>query len=143
MPHNLVIRVQCCSKLRNTVWGEYYDRCIAHYLGEVSNLFEERLDDNLIFNLDETHLILDTDDGRSIGILGDKSVNYVELCGRSEGFSVFPVVRARVHACIESVFVVIRHVNESHPILGVPDDMERVSYRSGKGSWIDRVYSTK
>ena len=73
--HNLVVRMQSGTRFRNLLWEDYYDRRIAAYLGEVRNLFLEGLDENLVFNLDETHLIMDADEGQAVGVLGEKSVN--------------------------------------------------------------------
>lgn len=74
MSHEIVVRLQYGNRLRNEAWEEYNDRRIAYYLGEVSTLFEEGLDENLVFNLDESHQIFDPDDRRAMAELGPNSL---------------------------------------------------------------------
>ena len=111
---------------------------MAKHIGELSILFEEGQDEQLVFNLDETHFIIDHDNGRALGFLGESTVNYAEVSNGTEGFTVVPLVRGGVNACIESVFVVFKNQNANYPIMGVPDDLENISYRTGKKGWMDR-----
>ena len=71
---NLVQRLQSLDQARHPVWEQYYDRCIALHLGQLSNLFDEGQNENLIFNLDGTHFVLDHDDGKALGVLAEASM---------------------------------------------------------------------
>ncbi len=42
-------------------------------------LFSERLNEDLVYNLDETHFIFDQDDSKALGFLGESTVNNAEV----------------------------------------------------------------
>ena len=98
----------------------------------------EQQDEDVIYNLDETHFIVDSDNGRALGLLGENTVNYAEVSNGTKGFTVVSLLRGSPNACIESTFIVFKNANESYLLLGVADDLHHASYRRRKnGGWID------
>ncbi len=125
MKHSIVVRMQCGHRYRKPEWEEYYDRTVARYLEEVSTLFEEGLDENLVFNLDETDFVLNQDNGRALRFLGENTINYAEASNGSHNFTLVPLVRGGFYTRVESLFVIFKNVNESYRIDGVPGEMQR------------------
>ena len=138
MNQKIVVRLQSGCKKRHCIWEEYYNRLVTRYLGQVRDRFEQGQEESLISNLDETHFVIDQDNGRALGLLGESSVNCAVLSNGTENFTIEPLVRGGINAQIVSVFVIFKNANTSYPIAGVPDKQCNVSYRSGPKGWMDR-----
>lgn len=136
--HKLVVRRQSGNKTLSPEWVDYSDQCIAEHLGRLRNMFEDGVDEKRIFNRDESHFVIDMDNERSFGFLGESSINYAELSNGSDSFTVVPIVRGDVNACIESIMVIFKNAHSNHLIQGVSDELNNVAYRSGPKGWMDR-----
>ncbi len=91
-----------------------------------------------MYNLDETHFFFDQDNSKALGFLGESTVNYAEVRNGSENFTLVTLVRGAAHAYIESIVAIFKNENANYPILGIADDLEYVSYRTGRKVWMDQ-----
>ncbi len=119
MWQNIVVWSQSRHQAHQAIWEQYYDHCVANYLDEVQNLLGQGLNEDLMYNLDETHFIFDQDDSKALGFLGEIAVYYAEVSNGPENFALVPLIRSGSHACIESIFVIFKNENANHPILGI------------------------
>ena len=96
-----------------------------------SGLFDE----NLMENIDETHFVVNMDNGRTLGFRGDTSTNYTKVVsGRDSMTLVVRISRGR-RFMIDSPMLIFTNLNNSYPIRGLDDNISGVSYRKGpKGS---------
>ena len=130
---NIVSRMQSGNRSKNTEWTEYYDKTIAHHLGRMKEKFElNELNEDIVFNFDETHFIFDQDNCRDLGFLVSTNLNYAEVSNGTEGLTVGLFSRGGQNAKLESAFVIFKNQRGSYPIARVADDVQCVSYRSGK-----------
>lgn len=82
------------------------------------------------------YLIIDNE--KALVVLGESNINCAEVINGKEGFTVVPLIRGALYACIESVFSIFKNGNEIYPIFGVPEDLEHVLCRAVKKRWMDR-----
>ncbi|KAL3693634.1 hypothetical protein R1sor_007285 [Riccia sorocarpa] len=76
----------------NPAKQEYIDRSIAYHLGILCRGFQSgELDENLQENADETHFVINMDNGHTLGFRGDENVKYADVV--SGGVSVTTVVK--------------------------------------------------
>ena len=68
------------------------EKSVAYHLGVVSRQFEEGLlDEDMCENVDETHFIINMDNGKTLGFAGDTEVRYADVV--SGGLNMTMVVR--------------------------------------------------
>ncbi len=109
---------------RRMIWP----RCSTH-LRQINYLFGRALDEDLVFNLDYMHFVLDWDNEKAFEILGKSKRNYAEVSNGSKKFTVATFVSERAKARIESVFMIFKNPNGSYPIAGVPYEPQFVEER--------------
>ena len=85
----IVIRSQSGNKLRSAAYTEYSERCTAYHLGTLSREFGEgNLNENNIENLDETHLLHDSDSHKVLAMRGDGIMNYRDVVSGCIGMNL-------------------------------------------------------
>ena len=68
----------------------------TYHHGVLHKGFESRVfDDNLMENVDETHFVVNLDNGRILGFRGDTTVKYTEVI--SGGDSMTMVIKHHIH----------------------------------------------
>lgn len=113
---------------------------VAVHLGTVSGLMTAcKLDENDIENADETHFIINVDNGRTLGFCGDKEVKYADVVSGGEGFTMVVRISGGRDSRVEAPFLVFKNKDRNYPIRGLPDDVDGVSYRTGPKGWMDRI----
>lgn len=89
-----------------------------------------KFDQEYIENADETQFIFNLDNGRTLGIMSDNSFKYTDVVSRDEPMSMMVRITGGKNAYIEPPFLISKNSSGSYPILGVPDNVPGVSYRS-------------
>lgn len=98
------------------------EKGVAAHLENLKREFEAgNLDENSVYNMDETHLVFDMDNGYCLGTIGTTAVTYQDVVGGGEGMTLVIKIRGGVNACLEPLMVVFQNPNSSYPIRGVPD----------------------
>lgn len=137
--HNIVFKVPGRTHSKSPEWSAYYDRLIANHLGKLKSRFAYGIyEQDLIFNLDETHFIIDFNNLKALGFSGECVVSYNELASVTEGFTLALLLRGGSEARIESGIAIFKNTNCSYPIRGVQDNVQNVCYRSGPKAWMDK-----
>ncbi len=66
-------------------------------------------DENLIENMDKTHLIFNMDDRKTLGVRGCAKVNYADVVGGGYGFTLVPRLRRGPSAILLNPFILFKN----------------------------------
>ena len=117
---------------------EFIEKEVAYHLCQLCRDFRAgRISENDIENADETHFVINYDNGRTLGFAGEDEVKYAGVVSGGERMAMVVRLSGGLNAKIENPFMVFMDANQSYPIRGVPDDVPGVSHRSGPKGWID------
>jgi len=106
------------------------NKFVAYYLGCIKRAYDNGLDESTVENSDETHMIIDMDNGRVLDFNGKKRVTYAEVSGGRDNFTVCMRISGGVNGKIEKPFVIFQNRTSNYPMMNVPDDVEGVTYRT-------------
>lgn len=113
---------------------------VAYHLGQLAKGFREGLlDENNVENADETHFVINVDNGRTLGFSGEEDVKYADVVSGGEGMTMLVRLTGGRNGCVAAPFLVFQNKDRRYPIRGVADDIEGVSYRTGPKGWMDTV----
>ncbi|KAJ0401149.1 hypothetical protein P43SY_004356 [Pythium insidiosum] len=136
---NIVMRVQSGKLKVSLAKEEEIARNIAEHLGEVKFLLSSgKVAEDMVSNMDETHMLFDMDNKRCLGFRGQESMTYLDVVGGGEGMTLIVKLRGGSNPRIEPAMLVFQNANCSYPIAGVKDDVEGITYRSGPKGWMDK-----
>lgn len=111
---------------------------VAAHLGALSSLLTRGVvDENDLENADETHFVINVDNGRTLGFCGSSDVKYADVVSGGEGFTMMVRLTGGRDARIANPFLVFTNKDCNYPIKGVPDDINGVAYRTGPKGWMD------
>ena len=96
-----------------------------------------KVDEDDSGNADETHFIINVDNGKTLGFVGSGEVKYANVVSGGESFTMMVRLSGGRDACIEPPFLVFTNKKRSYPIRGTPDDVAGVAYRTGPKGWMD------
>ena len=101
----------------------------AYHLGILQRGFaSEEFDENLMENLDETHFVVNLDNGRTLGFRGDTTVKYAKVVPGGESMTMVVCISRCRRATIETPMLIFSNENRSYPIWDLIDDIPEVSY---------------
>jgi hypothetical protein len=114
---------------------EHFEKEIAYHLGVIAREFQwGALDENLVENADETHFVINMDNGKTLGFSGENDVKYAEVVSGGMGMTMLVRLTGGPGAIICAPFMIFQNASRSCQIRGVPDNVPGVSYRtSAKG----------
>lgn len=116
----------------------------ARHLGRMKKMLTSgKFDECDIGNADETHFIINVDNGHTLGFMGDSEVKYADVVSGGEGMTMVVRLSGGRDAMIEAPFMVFTNKKRSYPIKGTPDNIAGVAYRSGPKGWMDTVVMTQ
>ncbi|ETP28207.1 hypothetical protein F442_22508 [Phytophthora nicotianae P10297] len=73
--HQIVVRTQTGKKQLSEAKMLHIEKEVAFHLGELQRGFSDgSLDENAVENIDETHFVVDFDNGKTLGFSGDTTV---------------------------------------------------------------------
>jgi hypothetical protein len=117
---------------------EFIDRSCVYHLGIVKRAFENGdLKEEMVENWDETHFVINLDNGKTLGLIGEKSIKYADVVSGGEGMTMLVRITGGPSACIQPPLMIFQNSNRSYPIRGVPDDVPGVCYRTQPKGWMD------
>ena len=112
----------------------------AYHLGILQRGFASReFDKNLMENLDETHFVVNLDNGRTLGFRGDTTVKYAEVVSGGESMTMVVRISGGRRTTIEAPMIIFSNENRSYSIRDLIDDIPGVSYRTGPKGWMDQT----
>jgi hypothetical protein len=113
---------------------------VAHHLDVLQRGFQTGIfDENLIENTDETHFIINMDNGRILGFRGDTTVKYADVVSGSDSMTMVVRISGGRRSLIEAPILIFTNGNSKYPIRGLDDNIPRVSYRIGPKGWMDQA----
>lgn len=114
------------------------EREVAYHLGTLRRLLSSgEVDENDLSNADETHFVVNLDNGRTLGFVGEDDVKYADVVSGGEGMTMVVRLSGGRDAMIETPFMVFMNKDRNYPIRGTPDNVPGVAYRTGPKGWMD------
>lgn len=90
---------------------------MAYHMGILARQFHSReLHEDLCKNMDETHFIVNMDNGRTLGFRGDTEVKYTDMVSGGMGMTMVVKVTRGVHGRIAMPFIIFQNLQCSYPI---------------------------
>lgn len=115
------------------------EKRVAYFLGTIARDIQSgALAEENIENADETHFMINMDDGKTLGFRGDQQVKYADVTSGGEGITMMVRISGGADARVENPFMIFKNKDCSYPIRGVTDNIPGVSYRTGPKGWIDK-----
>jgi hypothetical protein len=111
----------------------------AYHLGVLQRGFQSReFDENVMENLDETHFVVNLDNGHTLGFRGDTSVTYAEVVSGGDSMTMIVRISGGRRSMIEAPMLIFTNAHRSYPIRGLEDTIPGVTYRTGPKGWMDQ-----
>ena len=88
--------------------------------------------------MDETHFLINCNNGRTLVFRGDKEIKYADVVSGGIGMTMMVYITRGSRARIGAPMMIFQNPNRSYPINNLPDDVHRASYRSGPKGWNDK-----
>ena len=98
----------------------------------IGEFHEGILDENLVENVDETHSVVNMDNGKTLGSRGDNDVKYADVVSDGVGMTMVVRLTGGPASKICAPFMIFQNDDCSYPIHGTPDSVPGVSYRTAK-----------
>ncbi len=137
--HNIVGRAQTGKLMVSPEKREAIDRAVVAYLGQMSRRFASgELNEEHVANMDETHFIINVDNGRTLGFKGDEEVKYSDVSSGGEGMTMVLKLTGGVGSMLLPPMIIFTNANYSYPIRGLADNVIGATYRSGPKGFMDR-----
>ncbi|KAE9161312.1 hypothetical protein PF002_g31668 [Phytophthora fragariae] len=137
--HRIVLRSHTGKRQVSPEKQAQIEREVAALLGELKRDFESgKLDENVIENVDETHFVIDFDNGKTLGFVAEKQIKYADVVLGGEGMTMVVRISGGPSGYIHPPMMIFTNANRSYPIRGVSDDVEGVCYRTGPKGWMDK-----
>lgn len=123
---------------------EQMEREVAYYLGVVKNAFESgELEEDVVGNVDETHIVVNMDNGRTLAFAGHGDIKYADVSSAGQGMTMMVRIMGGRDASIQPPSLFFKTKKRSFPVQGVPDDIPGVSYITGPKRWMDQKVCTE
>ena len=137
--YNIVQRQQTGKLMLSKEKQSAIEREVAYHLGCVKRQFDNgELDEDLIENMDETHFVINMDNGKTLAMKGAENVKYADVVSGGEGMTMIVRITGGVNAKVYPSMMIFKNKDRNYPIRGLIDDVEGVSYRTGPKGWMDK-----
>ncbi len=93
------------------------NKFLAHHLGSLKEAYDNGLDESTVENVDETHLVVDMDDGRVLDCQGIKRVAHSGVASGRDRFTICMRISAGEHGKIEKSLVIFQNPNGIYLLL--------------------------
>ena len=101
----------------------------------MTNLYDE----NTMENMDETHFIFNMDDSKTLGLRGSANVNYADVVGGAEGFTLVLRLCGGCNAKLMNPCIIFKNRDRSYPMINLPDEILGISYCTKPRGWMDNI----
>lgn len=138
LKNRIVRRSQAGKLMISPEKRERLEKEIAYHLGCLKRGFESgELDENLIENADETHFVINMDNGKALGFIGDESISYADVLSGGDPMTMMVTLTGGPRAAIQPLFFKKKCCkvlsNQGSSIQCPPG----VSYISSPKGWMD------
>ncbi|KAE9215427.1 hypothetical protein PF005_g9442 [Phytophthora fragariae] len=137
--NNIVYRCHKGKKQVNEEKQMEINRAVARHLGCLKRPFQDGSPDpEHQYNMDESHFVIDLDDGNPLDFVGAQSVKYRSIVSdRSSGHNNVRAAKGGSNARILCPMLIFKNKKSSYPILNLPDTVYGVYYRSSPSAFIN------
>lgn len=137
---NIVGRAQKGKLMVSAERQQHIDKEIAFHLGVVLRDFKSGvLDEDVVENVDETHFVINMDNGKTLGFRGDENVKYADVVSGGIGMTMVVRITGGPLARIEVPMIIFQNDNCSYPIRGLEDAVPGVAYRTARKGFMTSV----
>lgn len=137
--NKIVFRAQTGKLMVCAEKEEHIKKTVAFHLGQLKRAFQSgHFKEEDIENADETHFVINMDNGKTLGFIGDNDVKYLDVVSGGEAITMMVRISGGPNATILPPMLVFKNASRSYPIRGVPDNVPGVTYRSSPKAWMDR-----
>lgn len=91
-----------------------------------------------MFNDNEKHLVIGTNDGKKLAMKGNDKVMFVDVLSGDMGIKMMMMLGGAPNSHLGVPFMIFQNSGSSYPIRGLPETFPRVCYRTGQKGWMDR-----
>jgi hypothetical protein len=131
--HGLHSRRQVGKLQLSPAKTEEMERTVAKHIGMLKRDFESGvLDENVVENGDETHFLINMDNGRTVAGIGDRDIRYTDVVSGGTGMTMFVRVSGGAKAQLQPAFMVFQSPGK-YPIRGADDN--NLTESGGKVGW--------
>ncbi|OWY96290.1 hypothetical protein PHMEG_00033478 [Phytophthora megakarya] len=122
--HQIVLRTQSGKKQLSAAKILHIEKSVAFHLGELRRGFADgSLDEDAIANIDETHFVVDFDNGKTLGFSGEKHIKYADVVSGGEGLTMVVRLSGGASAQIFPPMMIFMNAEGNYPIRGVKDNV--------------------
>lgn len=119
---------------------ELGEKLVAYHLGELARLIcAGPVREGDIETLSPVHFVINPANGKTLGFGDNETPQYSELVGGARTVTVLLRVAGGSSAIVEPPFVILQDPEYRYPLLGGPEKVKDVSYRTSPSGWMDRV----
>jgi hypothetical protein len=112
----------------------------AYHLGVLQRRFQFGVfNENLMENLDETHVTVNMDNSRTLEFRGDMIVKYVDVVVGGDAMTMVIRISGGRRSMVEASMLIFTNGNNNYPIRSLEDTIPRVCYRTGPKGWMDHA----
>ena len=138
--YSIVVRSQTGKLQVSALKQRFIHMEVAYHLGVVSRGFQDgSLREEMVENMDETHFVINMDNAKTLGFVGDDNVKYADVASGGVAMTMVVRITGGPSASIQPPFMIFTNVDRNYPIRGVADNVPGVSYRTGPKGWMDRT----
>ena len=112
---------------------------ITYHLRVLHQRFQSRIsDENLIKNLEETHLTINMDNSCTSNYWSDIYVQYVNVVARGDAITMVVHIFEGCRSNIEALMIIFTDNNSNYPIRKLDDFVPKVPYYIDPKAWMDQ-----
>ena len=87
-------------------------------------------------SFDETHIVVDMDNGRILDFQDSNRVTYLDVASGRDCFTVCMRISGGQNVRIEKPLVILQNPNRNYLISGILDNVDGITYRSSPKGWM-------
>lgn len=115
--HQIVFRAQEGKRQVSDAKQVYIEKQVACHLRELKRGSESCiLNDDLEENLDETHFVIDYDNGKTLGYIGEEKIKYADVVSGGEGITVDDRISGGANGRIHPPMLIFMNRDRNYPI---------------------------
>lgn len=92
----------------------------------------------MIENIDETHFVLNCDNGRTLEFRGGEVAKYADIASGGQAMTMMVKISGGRRATIEDPMLIFSNSNRSYHIQGLQDNVPGICYGSSPKGWMDQ-----
>jgi hypothetical protein len=107
----------------------FIEKEVAFHMGVLQRGFESGEFDNVeMCNMDETHFVIDMDNGKTLGLRGDVDVRYADVVGGTVGMTMVVMLTGGLSSNLGTPMMIFVNDDCNYPMRGLPDTVPGTVY---------------